>query len=103
MRVSISAAVQFFVELKLQHQNHAAKDGNSVDPELCKVGTPEGYDRSVRCNREEWVSAVQVAAEKHEPLGISYYQESILRVEARKAGRADYELEHIPFNHIWKP
>ncbi|KAF2185722.1 hypothetical protein K469DRAFT_575322 [Zopfia rhizophila CBS 207.26] len=104
VRVPLEIAVKFFIRLEIQFQDREAKDCHIIDESLCRHRCPKGYDRNVCYSPDEWVHAMQTAAEKYGYGSMRDTQESVLRVRARLSGRrADFEFEHEPFGHRWKP
>jgi hypothetical protein len=108
IRVSLDVAVQFFVDIKAQTQNVEDVEHKHIDSSLCILGVPKGYDRSVRLDRDNWVRAMQAAAERDGYFGADKskleMQSSLLRVHAERNGKElDGAWEYIRFASRWIP
>lgn len=83
VRVPLEVAVKFFIEMKAQYQE--GKNCHPVDESLCSHRCPIGYDRKVCYSPDEWVHAMQTAAEEHGYGSMQDTQDSVSRVRAHRA------------------
>jgi hypothetical protein len=95
LRVPLSVAVDFVIDLEIRADGWPATDRRVYDPEFRVHDCPDCFDPTFCNDSDTWAHALEVSAEKHGFDSMPDMQKVYTRIEARLAGVAsDWDFEH---------